>query len=273
MTRSFITALCLLAVGELFALVAIVGCEGDVEQAQEPDAGSAGSSSTGSGGDGTGAGPQGEAAPPYCGGEGEIPCADSEFCEYIVGDCGADGRSGICQPRPVGCDDDCPRVCGCDGETYCNECEANSAGVDVSTDGSCSSTSAEYSAHLWLGGLDHLIIMKADPVRDICVRLYADWPMEHMPGFVFTMPDGWGVSRASVSNRASDCADWDTQPTGEVVEATGGSGSIAWSVPQGMYYPCELDIDADLAFATTSPWVPASEALLATFLPIDGGCL
>ena len=33
-------------------------------------------------------------------------------------------HSGICQ-------DDCPGVCGCDGQVYCNECYANQKGIKV----------------------------------------------------------------------------------------------------------------------------------------------
>jgi hypothetical protein len=41
-----------------------------------------------------------------------------------------ESHSGIC-PR------DCPQVCGCDGKTYCNECNANSKGVTVDYVGPC----------------------------------------------------------------------------------------------------------------------------------------
>lgn len=39
-------------------------------------------------------------------------------------------HSGICQQ-------DCPGVCGCDGQTYCNECIANSKGITVVSNGPC----------------------------------------------------------------------------------------------------------------------------------------
>lgn len=35
------------------------------------------------------------------------------------------------QYNSVGCTTDCPGVTGCDGKTYCNECEANRQGIRV----------------------------------------------------------------------------------------------------------------------------------------------
>jgi len=35
------------------------------------------------------------------------------------------------------CTQDCPGVCGCDGETYCNECIANSVGISVVSHSPC----------------------------------------------------------------------------------------------------------------------------------------
>lgn len=71
-----------------------------------------------------------------CGGEAGGTCEPTEYCDYEAG-CGFDDSTGVCQPRPEGCTEDCPGVCGCDGETYCNACGAAQAGVDVQHDGPC----------------------------------------------------------------------------------------------------------------------------------------
>ncbi|MEZ4442997.1 MAG: Kazal-type serine protease inhibitor domain-containing protein [Polyangiaceae bacterium] len=73
-----------------------------------------------------------------CGGLAAIPCAFGEFCYYAPGDgCGFDDGTGICQTLPQGCTEDCPGVCGCDGQDYCNECQANAMGVSVASSGAC----------------------------------------------------------------------------------------------------------------------------------------
>jgi hypothetical protein len=74
-------------------------------------------------------------AGPACNGNGD--CASTSFC---AGDgCGA--SAGHCAVRPVGCATLFNPVCGCDGRTYSNACEAASAGTR-STPGSCPVTDA-----------------------------------------------------------------------------------------------------------------------------------
>jgi hypothetical protein len=77
-----------------------------------------------------------------CGGLAGVQCADAQFCDYpdVPGACGANDQQGECKPRPQACTEDCPGVCGCDGQFYCNECMAQAAGVDVNPEIDCAMT-------------------------------------------------------------------------------------------------------------------------------------
>lgn len=62
-------------------------------------------------------------------------CGSGDYCDFPWGTCGSDG--GTCEVRPTICKRDWNPVCGCDGTTYSNACNAAGAGVSVKHGGEC----------------------------------------------------------------------------------------------------------------------------------------
>jgi hypothetical protein len=61
-------------------------------------------------------------------------CGEGAFCAKPLGECAGDGQ---CEARPTACPDVYLPVCGCDGQTYGNRCEAAAAGVSAAHEGEC----------------------------------------------------------------------------------------------------------------------------------------
>lgn len=72
-----------------------------------------------------------------CGGLAALLCGEGLYCLYDEGSCGDDGASGACAQRPDSCAEIFAPVCGCDGATYGNACEAAVVGVSVRSEGAC----------------------------------------------------------------------------------------------------------------------------------------
>ncbi|MCU0684884.1 MAG: hypothetical protein MUF34_22005 [Polyangiaceae bacterium] len=85
---------------------------------------------------GTPAGVQGQ----RCGTLGAAVCGEGLYCRFAESaQCGIADRPGVCEPKPTRCPGDSSPVCGCDGRTYTNACNANTRGISVRQQGACGS--------------------------------------------------------------------------------------------------------------------------------------
>ncbi len=72
-----------------------------------------------------------------CGGPNQIECDEGYFCKNKKGVCDEEDPFGRCTTPPAICPLIYAPVCGCDGITYGNACQADQAEVSINHDGEC----------------------------------------------------------------------------------------------------------------------------------------
>jgi hypothetical protein len=77
-----------------------------------------------------------------CGGPNKITCNSALYCQLPAGQCSAADVPGVCAKAPDFCMRVSRPVCGCNGKTYLNECEARKARVAIDTTGACKKPAA-----------------------------------------------------------------------------------------------------------------------------------
>ena len=138
--------------------------------------------------------------------------------------------------------------------------------ADASADApSDAASSAKYSAYGLIGGLDRVVILKADPVRKLCFDVRLRTPGTNT-GAV-TVPAYWVLESARVWDDDKAC----------VKGYAGGAASFSSPAQSGVIdfpgvpsIPKTIDsVNVTLTFAGGPAWAPASEVLTAAKIAVE----
>ncbi|MEZ4450957.1 MAG: hypothetical protein R3B09_15860 [Nannocystaceae bacterium] len=129
-----------------------------------------------------------------------------------------------------------------------------------------------YIAHYYPGGLDRVMIRKAELRSDRCTTIVLVWPGGALTNQndAIERPAEWGIERAWIAEGAEACLAWDPLDPPEV-DNSAGAGAITWSAREPWMCPHTLDLEVTLDFIPGDlPWVPLKEQLSAAALVVDG---
>lgn len=82
--------------------------------------------------------PKGAREGEMCAGLAGIECGNGLYCSMDAGRCTVADDAGVCRKKPEVCTEQYEPVCGCDGKTYGNACQAEMAGAKLNKPGACS---------------------------------------------------------------------------------------------------------------------------------------
>src|SRR5690606_23488401 len=119
---------------------------------------------------------------------------------------------------------------------------------------------AQVAAFYVPGGLDRVVVRKADVEADLCTTIIFVWPMFD-PDPNLMLPAEWGYQDASIAEGTADCLEFQGFLPNAVMAAA-AAGAASW--PVMMSCPGALDIDVALSFEGGPPWVPAQDIVQAS---------
>lgn len=137
----------------------------------------------------------------------------------------------------------------------------------TTTETTAADPNVQYAAFFVAGGLDHILIHKADFTNDRCTTLHLARPTDGDPSLAITVPDEWGPQNAGIVMGTAGCLDGMLGDFG--VAATAGAGVVAWPPDPMQLCPAAIDLDLSLDFPQDQPWVPAQEPLTIAGLPVQ----